>query len=161
MKRNLPLRASLWDRFHDKTIPEPNSGCWLWLGGVHEFGYGVIGLGRRGEGTRKAHRVAWELYHGSIPSGQCVCHRCDVPSCVNPEHLFLGSLSDNMKDCASKGRNFVPDNRGERASWAKLTIEQARDIKSRRMSSHAFARHYAVSRSAISQIWSGRNWAQA
>lgn len=161
MKRNLPIRASLWDRFHDKFIPEPNSGCWLWLGGIHEFGYGVIGLGRRHEGTRKAHRVAWELYRGSIPDGLAICHKCDVPSCVNPDHLFLGTLKDNSQDCARKGRNFIPDNRGERAKWAKLTLDAARDIKQRRMSSRKYAVIYGCSKSAVERIWEGRNWKSA
>lgn len=158
-KRHLKLRASLWDRFHDKAIPEPNSGCWLWSGATKELGYGVIGLGRREQGTDKAHRVAYRLYC-SDPGEQNVLHTCDTPCCVNPGHLFLGSLSDNMKDCVRKRRNFVPDNRGERASWAKLTAEAVADIRTRRMPGRAFASLYGVSNSAVFQIWRGKNWAQ-
>jgi hypothetical protein len=161
MKRHLKLRASLWDRLHDKIEYEPNSGCWLWSGAAKELGYGVIGLGRRHEGTAKTHRVAWQLYRGPIPAGMNVLHKCDVPACCNPDHLFLGTLKDNSQDCARKGRNFVPDNRGERAKWAKLTLEAARDIKQRRMSSRKYAAVYGCSKSAIERIWEGRNWKSA
>lgn len=155
------LQRSLWDRFHDKISPEPNSGCWLWTGAVKEYGYGVIGLGVRKKGNGKAHRVAYELYKGEIPKGMVVCHKCDNPYCANPDHLFLGTLKDNMRDCVRKGRNFIPDNRGERATWAKLTRDAVAHIKQRLMSGPEYARLYGVSRSAIYEIWRGRNWANA
>lgn len=156
-KRHLKLRASLWDRFHDKISPEPNSGCWLWTGATKELDYGVIGLGRREEGTDKAHRVAYRLYKGDI-GGLNVLHSCDTPCCVNPDHLFLGSLSDNMRDCVRKRRNAVPDNRGERASWSKLTDEAVADIKTRRLKGREFAKLYGVSNSAVFNIWRGVSW---
>ena len=118
------LQASLADRWQAKVSPEPMSGCWLWTGAVKELGYGVIGLGTRQQGTAKAHRVGWELRHGAIPAGMNVLHRCDTPSCVNPAHLFLGTLKDNAQDCVRKGRNFIPDNRGENAPWRKLSLEK-------------------------------------
>ena len=153
------MRRSLLDRLLDKVQPEPNSGCWLWVGGVNESGYGVIGLGTREQGTDKAHRVSWRLHRGEIPPGMNVCHRCDVPACINPDHLFLGSLRDNARDCVSKGRNFLPDNRGERASWAKLTAAAVRHIRRREMRGGEYARLYGVSRSAVYEIWRGKNWA--
>ena len=152
------LRQSLWDRFHDKVMPEPNTGCWLWIGAVKEYGYGVIGLGRREQGVAKAHRVSWELHRGPIPEGANVLHHCDQPSCVNPNHLFCGTLSDNMKDCVRKGRNFKPNNRGENASWAKLNAEKVADIRKRELKGTEYARKYGVHKSAIYQIWRGENW---
>lgn len=152
------IRKTLWDRFHDKVMPEPNTGCWLWIGAVKEHGYGVIGLGRREQGTAKAHRVAWELYRRPLEANECVLHHCDQPSCVNPNHLFCGSLSDNMKDCVRKKRNFMPDNRGEKARWAKLTANDVHDIRRREMKGTDYARKYGVSKSAIYQIWCGENW---
>lgn len=149
---------SLWDRFHAKVSPEPTSGCWLWTGGTKEYGYGVIGLGRREQGTAKAHRVAYELYHGCA-DGKVIMHTCDNPACVNPTHLRAGTLSDNMRDCVAKGRNFIPDNRGERARWSKLTVDDVKDIKSKRKSGTAYAQQYGVSRAAIYEIWRGKNWA--
>lgn len=152
-------RRSLWDRFHDKVMPEPNTGCWLWVGAVKELGYGVIGLGRRDEGTAKAHRVSWELHRGPIPEGMCILHRCDQPMCVNPNHLFCGTLADNMQDCVRKGRNYLPDNKGEKATWSKLTEDAVRDIRSRVLAGTEYARKYNVSKSAIYEIWRGKNWA--
>jgi HNH endonuclease len=152
-------RRSLWDRFHDKVMPEPNTGCWLWVGAIKEHGYGVIGLGRRDEGTAKAHRVSWELHRRKLQPGECVLHHCDQPLCVNPNHLFCGTLSDNMKDCARKGRNFLPNNRGTNAKWAKLDAQKVAEIRSRRESGAEYARRFNVSRSAIYEIWRGKNWA--
>lgn len=158
MKRNLPLRKSLWDRFHEKVDVIPECGCWLWNASVSEFGYGIIGLGRREQGTDKAHKVAWRLYNGEIPSGMNVLHKCDVSACVNPAHLYLGTLSDNARDCVSRGRNFIPDNRGENAKWAKLDIDAVRDIRTKRMTGTKFAALYGVSKSAVYEIWRGHNW---
>lgn len=155
------LQRSLWDRFHNMVSPEPNSGCWLWTGATKEYGYGVIGLGERGKGIGKAHRVAYELYKGPIPNGMVVCHKCDNPYCANPDHLFIGTLKDNMRDCVRKGRNFIPDNRGERAKWSKLTEDAVRHIRQRAMAGTEYAKMYGVSKSAIYEIWRGKNWANA
>lgn len=79
--------------------------CWEWQGTTNGSGYGTIGLGSRAQGKGYAHRIVFERAFGPIPEGQHVCHRCDNPKCVNPEHLFLGTRSDNMRDCWNKGRN--------------------------------------------------------
>src|SRR5690606_5411912 len=142
-KRYLKLRRSLRDRFYDKVSPEPNSGCWLWTGATNELGYGVIGLGRREQGTAKAHRVSYELHKGPT-NGLCVLHECDNPACVNPSHLFLGTLKDNSRDCVRKGRNFIPDNRGTKAKWARLNEDHVREIRMRRLKGTEYARMYGV-----------------
>ena len=92
-----------------RKVAKHSSGCWLWYGARNGNGYGVCGAG----GLKwLAHRVAWELSCGPIPEGgdyhgTCVLHRCDVPLCVNPDHLFLGTQADNMRDKAEKGRGRI------------------------------------------------------
>jgi hypothetical protein len=93
--------------FEALCMPEPNTGCVLWAGRVNQKGYGQFYTGRT---TAIAHRVAYQLARGAIPPGLCVCHRCDVPSCVNPEHLFPGTIEDNNKDMARTGLARGADN---------------------------------------------------
>lgn len=89
-------------RFDAKYVPIPEVGCWIWTGAVNcERGYGYFLFDGK---PRLAHRASWAMHKGQIPDGMNVLHRCDIPSCVNPNHLFLGTLSDNMQDCAAKGR---------------------------------------------------------
>ena len=81
----------------DKT-----ESCWLWQALKNKTGYGVVNYNYK---TQLAHRVAWTLTHGDIPAGLYVCHKCDTPGCINPDHLFLGTQLENMRDMASKGRS--------------------------------------------------------
>lgn len=132
-------------------------GCWLWTGSTNGSGYGEIRSKEIG-GKRYAHRFSWELEFGPIPKGGEVCHSCDQPSCVNPEHLFLGSHHDNMLD--AKAKNRMPA--GERNGQAKLTIDQVREIRSTTgLTAESIARKFNVSRSLISLILRGDRWAEA
>lgn len=112
----MPAYRPLADRFHEKYQMIPFSGCWLWTGALDTDGYGMIAVGR---GPKPAHRVSWQLHAGEIPAGKHVLHRCDIPSCVNPGHLFLGTHSDNMQDGYKKGRVTPPDWRLRKAELAK------------------------------------------
>lgn len=96
------------ERFLRMVVPEPNSGCWLWLGKMHKNGYG--GLGRNGR-SHLAHRYSYKLFKCD-PGELQVNHKCDVRLCVNPDHLWLGTQSENLNDMIAKGRNNHP--RGEK-----------------------------------------------
>jgi hypothetical protein len=113
--------------FWENTIPEPNTGCWLWMGCVNRDGYGGIRVDGRTLGT---HRFAALLTFGPIPDGLVVMHRCDNPPCVNPAHLRLGTDSDNARDKAVKGRAW--GHSGAEHPRAKLTPGQVEDARRRR-----------------------------
>ena len=97
------LNRPVAERLRDKLIATPG-GCLEYQGVRNSDGYGQIKVDGK---MLLAHRVAYELAHGPIPSGLCVCHRCDNPSCCNPDHLFLGTHNENVKDMIDKGRQFT------------------------------------------------------
>ncbi len=93
------------ERFATKYRVDSDSGCWLWKGPFYVKGYGRFHSGSQ---SFRAHRASYMLHVGPIPDGIFVCHRCDVPACVNPAHLFLGTHQENMRDKVAKGRQFLP-----------------------------------------------------
>lgn len=144
-------------RFERHYIPEPMSGCWLWLSTLTSDGYGrIIDDRKRSRRQILAHRISWELHRGLIPELANVLHTCDNPGCVNPEHLFLGSHSDNMRDSVKKGRKN--NLKGEKHGNAKLTEAQALEIKHSSDRGVDLAARFGVAATLISKIRSGENW---
>lgn len=139
------------------ATPEPNTGCFLWLGPIDAHGYGQINPKRRRSDPsheHKAHRAAWRNRFGSIPNGLVVCHKCDERLCVNPDHLFLGTVADNNRDAKMKKRNA----RGHHHGKAKLTEQQVHDIRNSTDPGTKLAIRYGVSQAAISNVRTGARW---
>jgi len=134
---------TLKQKVEDGYIPEPTTGCWLWIGTVQGGRYGAIW--HQGK-FWAAHRVSYEIVHGPIPDGMKACHKCDTPMCVNPRHLFIGTQRDNVLDMFNKRRG----NRcmGEKHLKAKITERQALDILD--MSKQGQSRQEIVKKTGIS-----------
>jgi hypothetical protein len=98
--------------------------CWLWTGALNNKGYGVLNMDKYGT-TPFAHRIAWELANGPIPDGLNVLHKCDVPHCVNPRHLFIGTQHDNVRDMNKKGRACHPPSSINRPAPWKATVTES------------------------------------
>jgi hypothetical protein len=139
-----------FDRFIEKF--RLGDGCWEWSGSRNREGYGVAFV----DGSTPAHRLSWETFVGLIPDGMVVCHKCDNPPCVNPDHLFLGTRADNNADRDRKKRHVAL--RGERNGWARLT---SGDVAVIRGSGTAvdLSRRFGVSVRHIYNIKSGKVWA--
>lgn len=144
------------ERFAEKWTLDTASGCWLWTGAVDDCGYGLTYSAKIR--SRRAHRVSYQLHVGPIPSGLHVLHRCDVPACVNPDHLFLGTQSDNMADMVAKGRAGHPE--GEANPNARLTAAQVDDIRARRGVQRQLdtAREFGVGRTCVQRIQCSDTW---
>lgn len=147
---NHPLDA----RFDSRVQPVTESGCWLWTGAWDEKGYGRIYSSR--PGYEYAHRASYRTHVGPIADGLHVCHKCDTPSCVNPNHLFLGTHADNMADRSKKGRCArVKTN-------ARLTPNDVREIhallSAGELTQKDIARKFGVTQPSIWKIKAGLSW---
>lgn len=160
VNRLSPPELRFWSRV-DKDGPEhPTLGrCWIWIGCKDKLGYGYFG---GGAGERRVYRYSYVLHFGPIPEGLCVLHRCDNPSCVNPEHLEPGTRIDNNADRDRKGRQG--NHKGTCNGRAKLTESQAAEIRqryrrgSRDANIRALAQEFGLSRSAVQYLVSGQHW---
>lgn len=137
------------------------ASCWLWAGSRDTHGYGQFR-------HQRAHRIAYELTKGAIPIGKLVCHSCDVPWCVCPDHLFIGSAADNAEDAVLKGRRpgaaprFLNTPKGATHHRARLTEDNVRDILIQTNANTAtmsdLARKYGIARQSVRDIVQRRCW---
>jgi hypothetical protein len=139
-------------RLESNSIPVTECGCLIWLGGLNNMGYGRLGVD--GKGMKYAHRAAWEQKHGKIPDRLNVLHRCDIPTCINPDHLFLGSHADNVADKTRKGRQL----RGEDIGNSKLTEKEVMEIRSSVIGVNETARRTGMSPMTISLLRNRKTW---
>ena len=140
------------ERF-EGLIEVKDNGCWLWIGGLTRGGYGNF----RWDTTkvRRAHRASWEIYKETIPEGLQVCHRCDVVSCVNPDHLFLGTQTENLKDMVNKGRHK------SHKACAKISWEDVRKIRELRlqgMKLQPIADMFLIGADEVCRIVNNKRW---
>jgi len=145
------------ERFN-KFVTDPNeNGCRLWTGAKNNKGYGVFRIHPK---TCLSHRISFELHNGLIAKGQVVRHTCDVPACVEPTHLIIGTHTDNMRDARDRGRNVPPPvHLGEDQHLAKLNSAQVLEIKQQPdIPRKELANRYNVSIQCIDSIRGGRTW---
>ena len=145
--------TSLEHRILDNIEILPWTGCWIWMKGSDSRGYGHISVDGK---TLKSHRVSWEVKHGNIQSGLVVCHKCDITSCVNPDHLFLGTQKDNMGDASKKGRMFKA--KGELNPIAKLNSSDVIFIRKSNLFIAKLAKMFGVSQGLISRVRNNGCW---
>lgn len=140
------------EKIKERTVKNEN-GCWIWTASKSKQGYGHISYNQK---VHLAHRVSWILYRHEIGSDIKVCHFCDQPSCVNPEHLFLGTQKDNMSDAKKKGRLLHRKRR-----ITKLTYDQVKEIRnlhSKGISIKQLQNKFLVSEGHIGKIINGTSW---
>lgn len=149
-------QAPIVDRFWAKV--EKTDTCWFWRGTILSHGYGQISLGHPstpGSKRWRTHRFSWELHHGPIPDGLVVCHRCDVPACVNPAHLFLGTQAENIRDADAKRRRHA-------FGRQKLNADDVRIIRlqaARGLSRLDIASAFSIAPITVTHIVHRRAWA--
>lgn len=176
MSQRGSLEERIWRRVDKSAGPD---GCWLWLGAKSgRGGHGVIGRGGRGDGLVLVHRATYEMKYGPIPAGFNACHKCDNPPCCNPDHIFIGTHTDNMHDAELKGRmrnGRRPEDapRGN-SHWSrqdnarvakgndvlpKLSEQDVRDIRASRLPSRVLAEHYSTTPQTIRAARKGKTYA--
>ena len=150
-------RGTITERFW--SLVQPVDGCWNWAGNTGGKGYGRIGAGGRGGKYLLAHRVSYEIHHGAIAPGMVVMHKCDNPSCVNPDHLRLGTTAENVKDAYEKRRKVSPFKLGADHHGSVLTEAKVRFIRD---NPALPLRHLAAlcgcASTTVSQVRSGKTW---
>lgn len=151
--RQIPLTERIMSRIEHDTV----GGCWLWTGAmVNATGYGTIGFAGRSHG---AHRASYMAFVGEIPPGLLVCHKCDTPACVNPAHLFLGTVTDNARDMVAKGRKpIMAGSRHPGAILVEANIPVIRRLIADGLGNKEIGVRFGVTADVVNAIRAGRSW---
>ena len=137
--------------FAERTVTVAESGCMIWMLGTVKGGYGKVS--KRGKSS-VAHRESWIAKNGPIPEGMILCHKCDVPSCVNPDHLFLGTHKENSRDMVRKGRSA----KGSKIAKSVLTEDLVRQIRSENGTYAEIGRKFGVYQGTIRHVMLRETW---
>jgi len=147
------------ERLKSGVLEDKSSGCWVWQGAVEKDGYGVVYFREYGKFRKVlAHRLSFEIHHHLIPDGKCVCHSCDLPACINPDHLWLGSHGENHADRDQKGRQA----KGQQHGRSKLTdsdVLQIYKLLRTGYSAYAISKRFPISHTQAWEISRGKAWA--
>lgn len=164
---NEKTKARFWAKVDrdGPTVRADLGPCWIWKAARYRHGpknnlhYGKFGIDGK---THRTHRVSWEINHGAPPSGAMVLHKCDVALCVRPDHLYLGTQLDNVRDCIQRGRDRRNPIRGARHVNAKLSESDVRAIRRRYaaggVTKTALGIEFGVSRRLIGHIICRKQW---
>lgn len=140
------------ERFNSKVNKNKEDECWEWTGSYFTYGYGYLGIAGK---NISATRISFAIHNNKTPGKFFVCHKCDNPKCVNPEHLYLGTPQDNMNDMKNRGRSL----RGERSPSSKLSNEDVQQIKNRYRNGEyqrTLAEEFGVAREHVNKIINGK-----
>ena len=151
-----PLAERFWEKVCKSADP---NGCWEWTARINTYGYGQFNVSKRV--PIHAHRMAWILTNGPIPEGLYACHKCDNRRCVRPDHLFIGTATDNNRDMVAKGRCTSCGWKGVAHPNAKMSTEQVREVRARYAageSAPTLARAFGMNRQSMWQIVTGRSY---
>jgi predicted metal-binding protein len=149
VRKEYDVESAFWDRVNKREDDE----CWEWQGYLMPNGYGQL---KEREKNVYAHRYSYKLHFGELPEELCVCHKCDNRKCVNPNHLFIGTVADNMRDMYEKGRNYKG-----KPGTTKLTPEQVRMIRTLCENNYdktEIAKVFGLKRCTVANIYSRRLW---
>lgn len=148
---------SLSERFERYVFPEPNTGCWLWGGCLNSMNYGLLRVGKT---MKLAHRISYELHCAPVLDTLKVLHKCDFPPCVNPEHLFVGTMADNTADMVRKNRcsRLGMSMPSESNAAAKLTVQKVIEIRDAAGTQYEIALRFGVAQGTVSNIRRRKTW---
>lgn len=157
MRKDTGTTRTTLESFMKKVYPEPNTGCWLWGGKVNENGYGRTWT--KHLKLHNAHRLSYYLHNGDFDRSMHVLHKCDVPSCVNPDHLYLGDQAQNVKDRDSRNRGvWKHGSMNHRATISEETVRQIKIELQRGENHRLIAENHKTKKHIVSDISSGRCW---